>query len=660
MIASVSLRRILSLRFFLVAFAYMLVMLAVILFWLMPRLQDLVVNSNESLATALAVQVEKYLGGPQRALAVVADRIAAQGAKRASLSPLLDTLVASNDIFEALYILDASGMITDLGLPVEAMNRDAYMNLDLSRSNLLAEARRKAKKDRFVWSSVFLSVVTGRLAVAVAMPAGESTVIGEVGLANLSDYVRRVAAQEGVTMIIVDGRGQILAHPDVSLASQQLNISDLSLVKNVGASGLRTEITRFQGVEVIGTRAPIAGIDWAVLVTQPLSVARQPVATTVVVLAVVGFFVTALSIGLGFFFSRRLSAIFGRLVGTAEAVAVGNYPTVWLRSRVTEFSRLIDSLRRMSQAVQERESALARSQSQLMILNQNLEQRVTERTTQLESSNAELQDTLEKLSKTQEELQRADRLDALGAMVAGMAHELNTPIGNSLVVATTCEAKQQAFEDEIAKGLTRASLSKLLAENRKAMEMIQLNLRRSAELITSQKQVAVDQTTAQRRKFVLRNTVREIVLTVSPSIHASGCRVSAEVPEDIQMDSYPGPLGQVLTNLINNAVIHGYQQKAAADSGGIEISARLLDSSQVELCVADHGAGIAPEHIKRIFDPFFTTCMGRGGTGLGLSIVYTIVHDLLGGSINVKSEPGQGTRFIIRIPRSAPAAKSVD
>ena len=116
----------------------------------------------------------------------------------------------------------------------------------------------------------------------------------------------------------------------------------------------------------------------------------------------------------------------------------------------------------------------------------------------------------------------------------------------------------------------------------------------------------------------------------------------------------------MLTNLINNAVIHGYQQKAAADSGGIEISARLLDSSQVELCVADHGAGIAPEHIKRIFDPFFTTCMGRGGTGLGLSIVYTIVHDLLGGSINVESEPGQGTRFIIRIPRSAPAAKSVD
>jgi signal transduction histidine kinase len=364
--------------------------------------------------------------------------------------------------------------------------------------------------------------------------------------------------------------------------------------------------------------------------------------------------VAALSIWLGGFFSARLSAIFEKLVGTAEAVAVGQYPTVWQSSRVVEFTRLIDSLHRMSLAVQERESALSRSQADLMELNQSLEQRVEERTTKLEEMNSELHATLEQLSHTQEELQRTDRLAALGALVAGIAHELNTPIGNSLVVASTCALKQTEFAAQIAKGLTRSSLGLLLKENQAAMEMIQLNLQRSAELIASFKQVAVDQTTTQRRQFMLRNSVNEIVLMVKPSIKASECKVRVEVPENIKMDSYPGPLSQVLTNLINNAVIHGYSGRAKPGSGEITISARIDEHEMIELVVADQGAGIPPENLKRVFDPFFTTTMGRGGTGLGLNIVYNVVNDLLGGNIRVESEPGQGCRFIIRMPVRAP------
>lgn len=655
MASTVSLKRILAARFFILAIVFSLSMMIVMLFWLRPRLQDLVIRSNESLATALAVQAEKYLAAPQRTLEVLAERIVAREAGQIPLTPLLDALVESSDFFEVIYVVDQTGRIVHLGLPDTIKNRNDFMELDLSSNPLVNRTRHEAKADRLVWSNVFLSAVSGRLVVALALSAGDHTVIGEVGLANLSEFVRRVTNQEDTTMIIVDGQGQILAHPDVEVASQQLNISYLPLLKT-GEPALGTAVTHFDGVEVIATRAPIAGIDWVVLVMQPLSIAREPMITTLVVLTFVGLFATVLAIALGIGFARRLAGVFERLVGTAESVAVGRYPGVWPRSRVVEFGRLIDSLLRMSSAVQDRERALANSQSQLRDLNQSLEQRVEERTAQLVHANAELQSTLAQLSKAQDELQRAERLAALGAMVAGVAHELNTPIGNCLVVATACAAKQREFEAEIEHGLKRSSLNALVEGNRKAMDLLQLNLRRSAELISSFKQVAVDQTTVQRRQFSLHDTVHEIVVTVSPTVKFSGCRVVFDVPEDIRMESFPGPLGQVLSNLINNAVIHGYAGCATPGHGEISIKARLLENDWVVLIVADNGEGISPEHIKRVFDPFFTTRMGHGGTGLGLHIVYNIVNDLLGGRIRVESEPGHGSRFIIQLPCVAPGS----
>ena len=659
MASAVTLKRILAARFFVLASVFSLSMMLVMLFWLKPRLQDLVTRSNESLATALAVQAEKYLAAPQRTLEVLAERIvASEAGQQMPLTPLLDALVESSDFFEVIYVVDRKGRIEHLGLPDTVKNRNDFVDLDLSGNPLVDRTRHGAKVGPSIWSNIFLSAVSGRLAVALALSAGEHTVIGEVGLANLSAFVRRVANQEGTSMIIVDGQGQVLAHPDVEVARQQLNISYLPLLK-AGEHSLGTAVTRFEGVEVIATRAPIAGIDWLVLVMQPLSIAREPMITTLVVLSVVGLLATLLAIGLGIGFARRLAGVFERLVGTAESVAVGRYPGVWPRSRVVEFGRLIDSLLRMSSAVREREEALASSQNQLRDLNQSLEQRVEERTAQLVSANAELQSTLAQLSVAQDELQRAERLAALGALVAGVAHELNTPIGNCLVVATACAAKQREFEAEIEHGLKRSSLNALVEGNRKAMDLLQVNLRRSAELISSFKQVAVDQTTAQRRRFFLHDTVHEIVVTVSPTVKISGCRVVFDVPEDIRMESFPGPLGQVLSNLINNAVIHAYAGCATPEHGEISIEARLLENDWVVLTVADKGEGIPPEHIKRVFDPFFTTRMGQGGTGLGLHIVYNIVNDLLGGRIRVESEPGRGSRFIIQLPCVAPVSAIV-
>jgi C4-dicarboxylate-specific signal transduction histidine kinase len=284
-------------------------------------------------------------------------------------------------------------------------------------------------------------------------------------------------------------------------------------------------------------------------------------------------------------------------------------------------------------------------------LNAELEARVQARTEDLEMANAELSAAMNTLEQAQDELVRSEKMAALGSLVAGVAHELNTPIGNSLMVASTLQERTDEFESGIEKGLTRTALNRQLSTSREAAASLVRNLQRAGELIASFKQVAVDQTTSARRRFALDEVVHEIILTLSPALKKMPWKIESDVPTGIWLESYPGPLGQVLTNLINNAVLHAFDGLSV---GMIRVGARSLDESSMQLTLSDDGNGILPEHLPRIFDPFFTTRMGRGGTGLGLSICHNIVENILGGRVNVASTPGQGTVFTLTLPLVAP------
>jgi PAS domain S-box-containing protein len=284
-------------------------------------------------------------------------------------------------------------------------------------------------------------------------------------------------------------------------------------------------------------------------------------------------------------------------------------------------------------------------------LNVNLEHRVVERTNALQQANKELASTLETLKRTQEDLVRSEKLAALGSLVAGIAHELNTPIGNTLMVATTLIDQTDVFSVSFESGLKRSALEGFIHDVSRAGDIMVRNLRRAADLVTSFKQVAVDQTSSQRRQFNLAEVVGEIVLTLWPLLKKTVFTVVQEIDEEITMDSYPGPLGQILTNLVNNALIHGFEGRT---TGTILITGRLIGSDWVELCLSDDGIGITPDNLKHIYDPFFTTKMGSGGTGLGLNIAHNIMSGVLGGKIGVQSEVGQGTKFTLTLPRDAP------
>ena len=264
--------------------------------------------------------------------------------------------------------------------------------------------------------------------------------------------------------------------------------------------------------------------------------------------------------------------------------------------------------------------------------------------------NAELSAALDDLRRTQEELIRAARQASLGIVVAGIAHELNTPIGNSLTVATTLSDKTREFA-EAAKGtLHRSDLTEFIRMSEQAAELLTRNMHRAHTLVSNFKQVAVDQASEQRRSFDLATMVGEVAAMLRPTLNKTPWQLIVDIPSGITMDSFPGPLGQVIGNLVDNAITHAFDGR---DQGMIRIDA-LVSDNEVVLKVSDDGLGMTAAVREHAFDPFFTTMLGKGGSGLGLHIVFNIVTEILGGGINLVAAPGNGSRFTLRLPLIAP------
>jgi signal transduction histidine kinase len=255
-------------------------------------------------------------------------------------------------------------------------------------------------------------------------------------------------------------------------------------------------------------------------------------------------------------------------------------------------------------------------------------------------------------SETQRYLIETERLAALGGLVAGVAHEISSPIGTSLTVASTLAHRSADFTDQIASGqMRRAQLAEFASGCRGAAEQLVANLQRAGGLIQSFKQVAIDRSSDDRRAFDLKLATEQVIASVRSRVLKSQSSLAIEVPSEIIMDSFPGPYGQVLTNLIFNAVTHGF---ADEPGGHMLIRAHRLGMDQVEITFSDDGIGI-PEAVQRhVFDPFFTTRRAEGSTGLGLYIVHNLVTQQLGGRITLASAPGQGTTICLTLPLLAP------
>jgi len=265
---------------------------------------------------------------------------------------------------------------------------------------------------------------------------------------------------------------------------------------------------------------------------------------------------------------------------------------------------------------------------------------------------------LRNLRDTQASLIEAEKLAALGRLVAGVAHEVNNPVGISLTVASALERKTANFTTEVERGdVRRSSLNEYLATSRDASSQLVANLNRAAELIQSFKQVAADRNYSDQRTFDLADLTEQVAMSLRPGLRKRNLTLNVECQPNLMMTSYPGPYGQVLTNLFLNAVSHAFPD---GRPGVVDIQVRESGKDNVEILFCDNGCGMSLDVRRRAFDPFFTTRRDQGGTGLGLHIVYSIVTNRLGGRLDLDSEPGNGTRIQIILPRIAPLEQAAE
>jgi signal transduction histidine kinase len=320
-----------------------------------------------------------------------------------------------------------------------------------------------------------------------------------------------------------------------------------------------------------------------------------------------------------------------QIMSAMQAITSGDY------DRQVQGTAARDEVGAMARAVEVfRESAIAK--------------RATE--DELRASKEQAEGALLELRAAQQNLIDAERLAALGGLVAGVAHEVNNPIGISLTVASSFARRAEMFEAQLKSDtqLRRSQLEDFVRTSRDASQQLVANLQRAGELIQSFKQVAVDRSHAERRQFSLGEATDQIIASLRPVLKRAAISLSVDVPEGLVIDGYPGSYGQILTNLFLNAANHAFVD---GRSGTISITARARGPDDIEIIFADDGAGMTPDVQRQAFDPFFTTRRNEGGTGLGLHIVYNLVTQQLGGRMMLDSRLGQGTTFRIIMPKTA-------
>ncbi len=319
----------------------------------------------------------------------------------------------------------------------------------------------------------------------------------------------------------------------------------------------------------------------------------------------------------------------------------------WVRSRGRCVRRASDGRVLRMVGTTENISELMEHEQALERMNQDLEQRVGERTQDLSLANESLRRTVEELRRMQRQLVDSEKMAALGSLVAGVAHEINTPLGIAVTAASHLEGETKRLSRSTSEGtLKKSDLEVYQKMALDSTEIILRNLRRADKLVKSFKQVAVDQSSEQNRQVELRSYLDEILTSLRPALKRTQHQVDIDCPPDLILDTFPGALYQIVVNLVMNSLTHGFD---SVDRGVIRIAARR-DGDHVLLEYRDNGKGMSAETRARMFEPFFTTKRGQGGSGLGMHIVYNLVNQVLRGSIQCETAPGQGVQFTIRFP----------
>ncbi|MBN2510418.1 MAG: sensor histidine kinase [Spirochaetales bacterium] len=605
-------------------------------------------KAAEEAVDVLASSAEDILSAVENSIFLLA-RSSLQ-MEHGAFGELLDGSVALTPMIRAVYLLDERGMSIAVGThdPRPSLHED-FVGIDFSNMPLFNALDHD---DMFVWSDKFLSILSGDTSIGLGFKTGTAVVIAELSLDALMRTFGSIS-QTSTRVWVIDRLGELVADSGMSSESGIINVRTIDFMSKAMEQKELDTIVQFNGTQYHPAWAFSEKLGWLFIIGVPAGSDNILIKSTItdLILFSLSFIIVALILIpiLSMQIFRDVQDLRNLALNLAEN---GEIPAQ-KQNRIREFNSIRLHLHDMHAQIRERED-------KLKLVNQTLEKMVDDRTRALTDRNNELQATLGNLKQVQEVAMRSEKLAALGRLVAGIAHELNTPIGNTLMAVTSIKDRQEALEQEKAFS-DRERFEKFTRHLKTGLQIAELNIQKVAELVNGFKHVANDQTSSVRRTFDLNDTIDDVLLTLSPMLKRSPHSLKTRIAEGIIMDSFPGTIGQILTNLITNALTHAWDE---GQKGKILVRAEPVipgttngDTAAcdwVRVSVQDNGRGI-PESIgQQVFEPFFTTRMGKGGTGLGLNIAHNGARNILGGILDFHLNKDGGVTFFLDMPVRAP------
>ncbi|MDC7235665.1 MAG: ATP-binding protein [Spirochaetales bacterium] len=558
------------------------------------------------------------------------------------VNEVIHDFLEDNEDIQALLLLDEKGITVaaDIKGPSYQSGQTMIGN-DLSYNPLYLDAIEYRKP---VWSDKYLSLLAGDTTIGVAVPGGQYVAIAEVSIDYLLSAIRLAVGSEYLDVWVIDRLGEVVIDTERVFTPGVDNLMGLDFVQQAARENITLLDVDYNGVRYNVASSHSDFLGWIFLTRMPAGLAHPDIYSRIVDMFILVIFQGLLIVMITPLASSPVSRSMRDLAVYASELSGSKVQPPWVSQSVREINVLADNLKFLADEIRQRENSLKE-------LNSELEDRVVQRTRELRSANRELEKSVQDLNMMRDELVEAEKLSALGALVAGVSHELNTPLGNALMAVSTVYEHHLAFTGISGEDLTVQDLESYKEHVGTGIEISQRNLEKAAELVRSFKQVAADQTSSKRRSFSLEDMLSELLLTLQPLTKRTPVSIIRKLQPGISMNSYPGILGQIITNLITNAVQHGY---GSGEEGLIILSSQQLEEDEVVITIQDFGKGMSKTVSKKIFEPFFTTRQGQGGTGLGLSIAFNGARQVLGGNLEVESEPGGGTLFTLRLPANAP------
>lgn len=486
-----------------------------------------------------------------------------------------------------------------------------------------------------------IGVLAARIKLEILQPVIED----RIGLGKTGEAVSAQQTQEWVSytshLHYLPLTDNTLPDRAQGMLSNQMSIDNVDAPMRHALHGERGQglSVDYAGHNVVAAWRYLPSLRWGMVVKidaqEVLASLIQLRFHTVLVLGFLAIMAGAAAFFLGFSIITPLHYF----INVINEIAHGNLNQRVDLTRQDELGQLAVAFNRMADTVQSGRDTL--------------EHTVITRTAELMTAKIDAETALSSLQQTQETLVQSEKMAALGGLVAGIAHEINTPVGVILMSSTHLKAETDKVSERYSQGeLSGDELETYFDIASQSVLLMTINSQRAADLINSFKQVAVDQTSGERREFELKSYIEEVLLSLHPKLRRTAISITLECPENLILDNYPGALSQILTNFINNSLQHAYRPNQI---GKLSISVTLLSGDNIRLVYKDDGRGIPPELQSKVFDPFFTTQRGNGGSGLGLHIVYNIVHQTLKGHLQIHSVLAQGTSFTLHFPRVCPS-----